>query len=92
MTLSPRYLTAQDVCAYIRCSRNQIDVLVRAGRLPQPIRLTDRMVRWDREAIDAMLGSGANDAPSVDEIFSRPPDAFSAAKGRARRQEASRRR
>jgi predicted DNA-binding transcriptional regulator AlpA len=50
-----RYLSAQDVAAYMRISRSMVDHLVEAGKLPRPIPLTPRLKRWDKEAIDAAL-------------------------------------
>lgn len=75
MNLAPRYLTAQDVCAYIRCSRTQLDRMVADGRLPDPSRhLGDRMPRWDREAIDAAMTADGNDASGIDAAIARMRD------------------
>lgn len=82
-----RYLTAQEVCGYVACSRSQLDALVRAGTLPEPIRLTARMLRWDRQAIDAAL-AGRPTSSSIDAAVSRIVDE-QAAKGRARRHKAA---
>jgi excisionase family DNA binding protein len=90
--IQPRYLTANDVCAYVGCSRSQIAVLVKAGRLPAPIRLTGRMVRWDREAIDALLSpppkSGVVSADDAIQEFVRDQQA----RRRPRRHQAAERR
>ena len=85
--IEPRYLTAQEVCQYITCSRSQLDALVKAGRLPEPIRLTDRMIRWDRQAIDAALSSRPT-LDSADAALARMADA-QAAQGRSRRHKAA---
>lgn len=60
-----RYLSAADLAAYIGASRNMIAALVSKGRLPKPIYLTPRMPRWDREAVDAMLGKCAKSADPI---------------------------
>lgn len=83
----PRYLTAAEVCQYLSCSRSQLDNLVKAGRLPQPIRLTGRMIRWDREAIDAAM-TGRRNRASADDAVARIVDEQASA-GRSRRQKAA---
>lgn len=69
MGVQPRYLSATDLAQYIGASRNKITALVRQGRLPEPVYLTKRMPRWDREKVDAMLGkSSKSDDPIMDAI------------------------
>ena len=83
----PRYLTATEACQYLSCSRSQLDALVKAGKLPEPIRLTGRMIRWDREAIDAAM-AGRRNRGSADDAVARIVDEQASA-GRPRRQKAA---
>jgi predicted DNA-binding transcriptional regulator AlpA len=90
----PRYMDAQAVAAYLSVCVDTLDSLVERGILPPPIRLTKRLKRWDREAIDARLaGAGAkrHAGRSADEIFKEIADGF-ASQGRAARQKAAARR
>lgn len=54
--LPPPYMTAHEVASTLQVSRRTVDYLVAAGKLPQPIRLTRKTVRWLRSDIEA-LGS-----------------------------------
>lgn len=62
MAVQPRYLSTTDLAAYLGVSRNMVDRLVKSGRLPQPVYLTKRLPRWDREAVDAALGKSLKSA------------------------------
>ena len=52
-----------DVAEFLDCSSRQVHKLARAGRIPKPIRITKRMVRWDREVL---LQWKADGCPPVD--------------------------
>ena len=54
-----RYLDARGVADYLSISRTLVDQLVERGLLPKPIALTERVKRWDREAIDTALAGTA---------------------------------
>lgn len=70
-----RYLTAQQVAEYLSVSRSTVNALVRAKKIPRPIRITDRVIRWDREAIDKMLAeapqAGVDWEKRIDEALDR---------------------
>ena len=51
---SPELLTKSDLAKLIQCSGRQIELLVKAGRLPEPIRLGSHP-RWRRGALMAFL-------------------------------------
>lgn len=55
---TPRYLDTRGVADYLTISRNMVPILVQRGALPPPVQLSDRIKRWDREAIDAALAGG----------------------------------
>ncbi len=54
--LPPPYITAHEVASTVQISRRTVDYLIAAGKLPQPIRLTRKTVRWLRCDVEA-LGS-----------------------------------
>lgn len=60
--MTPRYLGRKDLATYLSCSENKVDDMVRKGKLPEPVYLEPRMPRWDREAVDLMMGKAANKA------------------------------
>lgn len=51
------YLTAREVAARLKITRNTVDVLVRRGKIPPPIRLGSRLLRWDARALDAAMAT-----------------------------------
>lgn len=52
-----RYLSADKLAEYLCISRSMVGALVKAGRLPEPVYLTSRLPRWDREKVDRAMGS-----------------------------------
>lgn len=60
--MQPRYLSRKDLAAYLSCSENKVDDMVRRGRLPKPVYLEPRMPRWDREKVDIAMAADANKA------------------------------
>jgi predicted DNA-binding transcriptional regulator AlpA len=60
MTSEARYLGRRDLAAYLSCSENKVDDMVRKGKLPEPVYLEPRMPRWDREAVDTALSGKVN--------------------------------
>lgn len=48
-------LTIHDVCGRLKVTRGTVYNLVRAGRLPGPVRLSMRSVRWRPEDIDVAI-------------------------------------
>jgi excisionase family DNA binding protein len=52
-----RYLTQNQLAEYLNVGRDMIPVLIKDGRVPEPIALWDspRGRRWDRERVDAFL-------------------------------------
>lgn len=79
-----RYLSPADLASYLSISRGMIEPLVKAGRLPEPVYLTPRLPRWDREAVDAALGKNLKSADrtlgDIDAWFDR--DGKTSAQGR----------
>lgn len=53
--LEPRYLTAKQAAGWLNIGRRTFDDLVRKGALPEPIRLSERLIRWDREELAKAL-------------------------------------
>lgn len=62
MAITPRYLSASDLAAYLSISRTMVATLVESGRLPQPVYLTPKLPRWDREAVDEAMGKSLKSA------------------------------
>lgn len=80
----PRYLSPKDMAAYLSVSRNMVDRLVDAGKLPKPVYLTPKLPRWDREKVDAAIGRTAKSTDTtleaIDAWFER--DSKAPAQGR----------
>ena len=53
--MSERLLRRAEVEAQLGLSRSRIYVLMRAGELPEPIRVGQRAVRWRASEIDAWI-------------------------------------
>jgi excisionase family DNA binding protein len=92
-----RYLTDQGVADYLSISRSLVRKMVERRELPEPISITERLKRWDREAIDAHLAGqrSSEHAPqrvgnSADDIAERAANDL--AQRRAARRQASGRR
>lgn len=54
------YVDAKTLAEKLGVSRRTLFRLVSAGKLPQPIRLSKRTVRWDWQAVQEFLSSNAN--------------------------------
>jgi hypothetical protein len=47
-----RYLRRLDLAERYRCSDRNVDLMVRAGKLPQPTLMRGRVPLWDEAVID----------------------------------------
>jgi len=54
------YVDAKTLADKLGISRRTPFRLVSAGKLPQPIRLSKRTVRWDWQAVQEFLSSNGN--------------------------------
>jgi predicted DNA-binding transcriptional regulator AlpA len=52
----PEYLRKEDVATLLQMSGRQVELLVKAGRLPQPIRISSHP-RWRRSELIAFIDS-----------------------------------
>jgi prophage regulatory protein len=50
-----QFLTPKAVCAKIALSRATLDRLVAAGRFPAPIRLTERRLVYEAQAVETWM-------------------------------------
>lgn len=50
-----QFLTPKAVCAKIALSRATLDRLVDAGKFPTPIRLTERRLAFNAEAVESWM-------------------------------------
>jgi excisionase family DNA binding protein len=50
-----KLLTKNELAQRLQLSRSTIDRLVRAGRLPQPVRFSRKTVRWPVESIQTQI-------------------------------------
>ena len=48
------FMTATEVAKSLRVARRTLNDLVASGAVPQPIRLSQKTVRWPRAAIEAI--------------------------------------
>jgi prophage regulatory protein len=53
--MSERLLRKQQVCDLIGLRPTSLYMLVRAGRFPQPIRLSPQTVRWSESEVSAWI-------------------------------------
>lgn len=53
--MDPRILRLADVIQYTSLSKATIYRLLRAGRFPDPVKLSRRSVGWEKAAIDQWL-------------------------------------
>ncbi len=52
---APFYMTAAEAAHHLRISRRTLDYWVREGKLPPPMKLTRKTVRWLRSDIEALM-------------------------------------
>ncbi|MBP6818289.1 MAG: AlpA family phage regulatory protein [Ferrovibrio sp.] len=67
--MTARYLSLAGLAQYLACSRSTINNLVASGRLPQPVYLTPKLPRWDREKVDEAMGTSAKSRDPVMEAL-----------------------
>ncbi len=65
--VEPRYLDLAALADYLSISKGSVQSLVEKGRLPQPVRFSTRLIRWDREAVDISIAKGAGVGPVLDQ-------------------------
>ena len=53
-------VSAEQLAKRLSVSRRTVFRLTSAGKLPQPIRLSKRTVRWDWQAVQEFLSSNGN--------------------------------
>jgi len=53
-------LLKKQVAALLQCSERQVELLVKAGRIPQPIQLGKNSPRWARADLLRALGLAEN--------------------------------
>ena len=54
------WVSPKELARRLGISRRSVFRLVSAGKLPEPVRLTARMVRWRWEDVERFLSSHAN--------------------------------
>lgn len=54
--LSDDFLTIEDLMEALQVSRSMVTNLVQAGRLPMPMALSRRVMRWRRSEVEKALG------------------------------------
>lgn len=60
MNAHSEFVSPAEVAKRLNVSRRTLFRLVSAGRLPQPIRLTKRTVRWDWQTVQEWLSAKNN--------------------------------
>lgn len=60
-----RLLKKKDLTIQFGCSSRQIELMVKAGKLPKPFYISDSSPRWRQSDIDAWLDKLATDAQQV---------------------------
>lgn len=49
-------LNSKELCEYLHIAKTTMWRLLKNGKIPQPKRLSDRILLWDKAEIDEMLG------------------------------------
>ncbi len=57
VTPPPALLNDNQLAGYLLCSRRHVQRLVRAGRIPPPLKFGS-LSRWSREEIERWIGAG----------------------------------
>jgi hypothetical protein len=82
--VQPRWLDCEEVARYLSVRVDRVAALVRAGRIPEPTyHLGPRSPRWDRLALDSVLGDGTASSNARTVVSNLVQDILT--KGRARR-------
>lgn len=53
----PQYLRRKDICRIYGFSESTLNRMRKSGRLPEPVRVTERIVAWRADELDAALRS-----------------------------------
>lgn len=72
-TLPPRLISRAAAAAYCSVSPNTFDIMIEAGQLPRPKRLSERRLAWDVRELDQaidLLPHEGEAAASDDETWS----------------------
>ncbi|HDR1105188.1 AlpA family phage regulatory protein [Pasteurella multocida] len=54
-TLSQKLIAGKEVTKIVGFGRTKLNLLVKAGKFPQPIRFSDNFIRWDLEEVNAWI-------------------------------------
>ena len=49
------WLSTKQLCEYLHISKPTLWRYVKAGKLPQPKRLSDKILLWEKKLVDQML-------------------------------------
>lgn len=55
----PELMTKSQVAEFCQCSKRQIELLTKAGRIPAPVYLSGQSPRWRRDELFEALGLNA---------------------------------
>jgi predicted DNA-binding transcriptional regulator AlpA len=61
-------LKKKDLAAWIPCSIRQVELMVKAGKLPQPFYIGDASPRWRQSDIESWIDRLAKEAQSREEV------------------------
>lgn len=60
--MARKFLTSKAVCDKIAVSRSTLDRLVQAGDFPQPIKLTQRRLAYNADAVEQWMAERMGEA------------------------------
>ena len=66
MSAFPPYMKRATLAGYLDCAESTVDELVDCGVLPEPIRLSPGIVRWNWDDCDAAIKSMRGAAPPAE--------------------------
>lgn len=74
MSATPRLLTLKAVAVYLSVSPSTVRRLAERGEIPSPIKLSERLLRWDRNQLEALFERPERRKDDPDELLARWED------------------
>jgi predicted DNA-binding transcriptional regulator AlpA len=65
--MQPRILRREAAAAYVGVSPNTFDQMVKAGKMPRPKRITDRLKGFDRNLLDRSIDDLPTDGDDLED-------------------------
>ena len=66
-TVSDSLMKKKDVAEFFQCSVRQVELMVKAGKLPKPVYIGDASPRWQRKTLVDWLNELQSDESATDD-------------------------